>query len=189
MTCIASTICTSCISTHTLPLNQTIGQCIACKSPCATCSGDPSYCLTCLAGYTKKFWKCDNNTFVKFTLVLSGADVNTSQVLLNIDALIVSLLISIGEDIANIDVVTITTVVSASVVVSGSVAPSSGDTSTALAAMSASLSNGTIAGYTVTSSSLTTEETVGGSSSGLSTESIIGLAAGAVGFVSTNRLI
>ena len=113
---------------------------------------------------------------------------NTSQVLLNIDALIVSLLISIGEDIANIDVVTITTVVSASVVVSGSVAPSSGDTSTALAAMSASLSNGSIAGYTVTSSSLT-EETVGGSSSGLSTESIIGLAAGAVGFVSTNRLI
>lgn len=126
-----------------------------CKSPCATCSGDPTYCLTCISGYIKKFWKCQNNTFIGFSLTLSGAGVDTAQVLTSIDLIIASLLASIGEDPANIEVITFTSIVSGSVVVSGSIAPSSGNTSTASSALSAGLSNGTIAGFTVTASSIT----------------------------------
>lgn len=69
-----------------------------------------------------------------------------TQVLGNIDALVTSFLTFIGESTTNVDAITFTNITLGSVVVSGSAAPSSGDTTTALTGLSSGVASGTIAG-------------------------------------------
>jgi hypothetical protein len=70
ITCVSSTACTACALGYTLPESQTQGQCLACESPCATCIGSTTYCSSCVTGFTKKGWKCQNNTYVGFKITL-----------------------------------------------------------------------------------------------------------------------
>lgn len=119
-----------------------------------------------------------------------------AQVLGNIDALVASLLTCIGENTTNVDAITFTNITLGSVVVSGSAAPSSGDTSTALTGLSSGVASGTIAGYTITSSTVTTASSGGSISSGSSDSStsinkelIIGLTVGIAVLIGTFLLI
>jgi hypothetical protein len=83
--CLSADVCSACTIGYTLPYGQTQGQCIQCQSPCVTCLGVATYCTSCVSGFTKKGWKCQNNTYVKFTFTLNDVPQN---VLTNIDGLV-----------------------------------------------------------------------------------------------------
>ena len=70
--CLSADLCSACAVGYTLPEGQSQGQCLQCQPPCATCLGIPTYCTTCIDGFTKRGWKCQNNTYVKFTFTLNG---------------------------------------------------------------------------------------------------------------------
>ena len=94
-TCIGNNLCTACQSGYTLFTDQTIGQCQKCVSPCLTCMGTPSFCITCIANFTLKGWKCQNDSRVTFSFTLKA---ERSAVLAKTDDLAASLLTLIGED-------------------------------------------------------------------------------------------
>lgn len=82
--CISADICTACVVGYTLADGQSQGQCLQCQSPCATCLGVATYCTSCVSGFTKKGWKCQNNTYVQFRFTLGGTPDN---VLSSIDSI------------------------------------------------------------------------------------------------------
>ena len=88
--CASADVCAACAIGYTLPDSTTQGQCLQCSSPCATCLGSTTYCLTCVAGFTKKGWKCQNNTYAGFAFTLSDTPEN---VLGNIDYIVGRLLV------------------------------------------------------------------------------------------------
>ena len=92
--CLSENICTRCASGYTLPAAATQSSCLACTSPCRTCSGTTTYCTSCVDGFTKKNWMCENNVNVGFRLTLGTDD--PALVLRNIDLLIISLLKAMG---------------------------------------------------------------------------------------------
>ena len=67
---------------------------MACATPCKTCSGSITYCTSCVDGFTKKNWVCENNVNVGFSLILGTTD--PAEVLNKIDKLIESLLRAMG---------------------------------------------------------------------------------------------
>ncbi len=152
--CLSGDVCTACASGYTLASTQ--GQCIACASPCLTCQGSSSYCLSCVDGYNKKSWKCQPNKFVNFVYVLNIAP---ATFLSGVDAFITALLVALGENSTNTDVITIDTATNGSTIVGGTVSPSTNvslTTATALISSATSV-NGTIGGFPVTSVSVSVE--------------------------------
>jgi hypothetical protein len=94
--CISTQLCTTCSLGYTLAFDQAQGTCLQCSSPCATCIQSTSYCTSCVDGFTKKGWKCQNNTYISFQYVLSGNSTAESQVLGQVDSIVSSILILIG---------------------------------------------------------------------------------------------
>jgi hypothetical protein len=111
-------VCTGCAIGFTLPENQTQGQCLKCSSPCATCLGVTDYCLSCVDGYTKKGWKCQNNKYVGFVFTLSDTPEN---ILNNVDYIVVLLLSITRQNSTNVQAITFDYIRSGSTVVSGAV--------------------------------------------------------------------
>lgn len=60
------------------------GKCLRCESPCATCYGVPTYCLTCLSGYTKQGWMCKDVANLPFSFTLSASSAAVLQDIQNI---------------------------------------------------------------------------------------------------------
>jgi hypothetical protein len=178
--CLSTDICTGCATGYTLLSGVSSGSCIACSSPCVTCQGSSTYCLSCADGYTKKSWKCQRNKHVGFSFVLDG---DPTAVLAAIDGIVTSLLTGMGENTTNTDAVTISSVTNGSTVVTGSATSSSSSTSgsTVSAGIASSVSGG-LGGFSVTSSSLTLEGESSASSDD-KTGLIVGLVVGLTVFV------
>jgi hypothetical protein len=186
LTCIGSTLCTSCQLGYTLPSDQSQNQCIQCLSPCATCYGTSTYCTTCISGFTKNGWKCQNNTHISFTITLSGA--TTSSVVTNIDSIISALLQYLGQSSTNVDVITIQSIVAGSAILTASASPS-GSISTAASGLQSGLSGTTLSGYTISSASVTTVSPNSSDSSNTNVGLIVGLTVGLFCFVGTLTII
>ncbi len=135
-----------------------------------------TYCLTCASGFTKKGWKCQNNSYTGFKFTLADTPEN---VLANIDNIVTALLTILNVSTSNVDVITFNSITSGSTIVDGSATTDSTSTSTAALSSSLSPSGSTIAGMSVTTASVTsvgTEEEQKKSNVGL----IVGLV---IGFV------
>jgi len=145
-------------------------NCLFCTSPCMTCIGTPTYCTSCVSGYTLQGPVCMSNfnfqikavfvidviDFQKYYLALlnlldTAAQTNISNILI--------LSIASGSAIINAQIST-------------SVDPSSSQASTINSNLNNLFSSGSVAGMPLNSYSLTTN---GGSipSGGLSTKTII----------------
>jgi len=170
--CISGDLCTACALGYTLPDGQNQGQCLQCQSPCATCLGIPTYCTSCISGYTKKSWKCQSNIYLKFRITLNDIPAN---ILNDIDNIVQHILRGCGENITNVAAVTFETIVNGSTILSGSVS-TTGSTTTAASSLSSSLGSGTLGGYSVLSSSVGVEGTSSNESS--NNGMVIGLAVG-----------
>ena len=72
--CVSNSSCKGCISGYTLPNDISQGSCIACTSPCLTCHGTSTYCTSCVDGFTKTNWKCQNNINIGFSFTLTNAN-------------------------------------------------------------------------------------------------------------------
>jgi hypothetical protein len=107
-----------------------------------------------MSGFTKKGWKCQNNTHVKFTFTLNDVPLN---VLTNIDALVQQILRTCGENIANIDAVTFNTIQSGSTVVDGSVTTANTSPTVAASSLSSALAANSFGSYLVVSSSVSAQ--------------------------------
>jgi hypothetical protein len=152
--CLSSDLCSACNIGYTLPDGQTQGQCLQCQSPCATCLGVATYCTSCMSGFTKKGWKCQNNTYVKFTFTLNDVPQN---VLTNIDALVQLILRTCGENSTNIDAVTFNIIQSRPTVIDGSVTTTTTSPTVAAASLSSALATNSFGSYTVVSFSVSVQ--------------------------------
>lgn len=76
-----------------------------CASPCLTCIGASTSCSSCIDGFTKKGWKCLNNTYVGFTIVFNA---EPSFVLENIDSIVASFLAMAQRTNGNVDLGSVT---------------------------------------------------------------------------------
>jgi hypothetical protein len=152
VTCVGSNLCTACQIGYTLPTDQSQGSCLQCQSPCASCSGVAKYCTSCITGFTKSGWKCQNNTRIAFTITLGG---DVAAVLNNIDAIIAALLPMMGQNATNIEVITIQSIKSGSAVIDASASPPS--LAAAAASFTSSLAaTSTLGGLSITSTTVTT---------------------------------
>jgi hypothetical protein len=143
-------------------------------------------------GYFRAGWKCLPNKYLAVSLTFpSTSDVIAVDAAL--DELIGTILTAINEDVDNIDIVTILSMLSGSVIVNLAVVPTGGATSTASSSLVTTLSAATSFGG-LTSGSLsvsvyTATSSVGDSSSGDSNGGnagmIVGIVIGSVAFVST----
>lgn len=144
--CVSATLCVSCAIGYSLAQDQTQGSCLQCVSPCATCIGSPTYCTSCVSGFTKQGWKCQNNTYVGFTLVLNTLATN---VLGNIDTIVDQIVALDTTNMTDTSSITFISILDGSAIVSGTV---TGATTTAL---SAGLSSGaSLGGYAIQSSTI-----------------------------------
>jgi len=105
--CTSSSLCSICSEGYTLASGVDQGRCLACVSPCATCQGSSNYCLSCVDGYTRTSWKCQNNRNVQFAFTL---DTTPAAFLPKIDTFVATLLSILGENRTNTDAVTIDSV-------------------------------------------------------------------------------
>jgi hypothetical protein len=100
-----------------------------------------------VTGYTKNGWKCQDNNYCGFKLVLNA---NASDVLNNIDTVCSRLAAFTKTTSTDCSAVTFTSIQSGSTVVDGTI------TGASAADVSAGLGSGSsIGGYTITSSSVT----------------------------------
>jgi len=154
--CQSSTICTSCAVGYTLPMDQSSGSCLPCTSPCVTCIGASTFCSSCITGFSKVGWKCLNNTYVGFTIVLNA---DPSYVLTNVDSIINGLLSVAQQGNGSITQgsITFTSFQSGSTIASG--------TATDVSAGALTLTAGqTLGGITINSASFTQYGTTNSSS-------------------------
>ncbi len=93
------------------------GSCLACVSPCATCEGSPKYCTSCVDGYTRRKWKCQNNLFVGFRFTL---DDTVENILADIDTIVDALLQILNMNSTDIEAITFESIEAGSTLVSGS---------------------------------------------------------------------
>lgn len=106
-----------------------------------------------MTGYTKIVWKCQKNEYINFTLTLTGTLVDG---LGNIDPVVTQILTILGEDVNNADIVTFYSIVTGSVVYTGSVTPTTLTQTVAASILTTGLaSTSTIGGLPVASSSVT----------------------------------
>ena len=106
-----------------------------------------------MTGYTKIVWKCQKNEYINFTLTLTGTLVAG---LGNIDPVVTQILTILGEDVNNADIVTFYSIVTGSVVYTGSVTPTTLTQTDAASILNTGLaSTSTIGGLPVASSFVT----------------------------------
>jgi len=183
-TCISDTICTGCTLGYTLMEGFSQGGCLECVSPCATCSGSANYCTSCISGFTRTNWKCQNNTYIGFTFVLNA---DASNVLNNIDTIVQGLLTILNQPSSNVNAITFTSIVSGSTSMTGTVTSTS---NSSLASISSSLTVGLasgISGYSVNGVQVTVygeSSTSSSSSSSSNVGLIVGLSVGLTVLVS-----
>lgn len=118
-----------------------------CTSPCLTCIGSSTSCSSCIDGATKKGWKCLNNTYVGFSLVLNA---DPASVLGSIDSIVSSFVDMAKKSNPNIDIssVTFDSFKQGSTIVGGTV------TDVGSSALTVSAGQ-TFGGFTVSSASFT----------------------------------
>jgi hypothetical protein len=76
-----------------------------CSSPCLTCIGSSTSCSSCIDGFTKKGWKCLNNTYVGFSIVFNA---DPTTVFNNIDSIVSSFLEMAKKTNSNVDLSSVT---------------------------------------------------------------------------------
>lgn len=67
---------------------------MTCISPCLTCAGVPNYCTSCVSGYTKRGWKCQNDNYVGFTLKFPANSVSDIKGI--VDSIVTAILTAAG---------------------------------------------------------------------------------------------
>jgi hypothetical protein len=90
-----------------------------------------------VTGFTKKGWKCQNNTYVGFKIEILSTE---SNILSALDLIIAALLAMVGENPANTHTITFETITTGSTIMAGSYTPSS--TSTSLGTAATALATG-----------------------------------------------
>ena len=145
-------VCTGCKAGWTLNRNHKGGSCRVCESPCATCSGNPKYCTTCIAGHVRISWKCKPTNSTRWRIIVSEGE---QTVLNGIDTIVCAVIaMSKGSDpktagnTCDASEATVETVNASSTRVEG--ITTSGNTAT----LAVGLSSGGITGFTITSSSV-----------------------------------
>lgn len=124
-------------SGHTLMEGYTRGTCLACKRPCTTCEGSPTYCTSCAAGYSRKSIRCRNNTFVGFRFVIASTP---SEILASIDTIISGMLSIMSMNSTQLEAITFESITSGSSILNGAL---TNDASTqSVTALSSTLSAG-----------------------------------------------
>ena len=127
----------------------TEGACLACQSPCATCEGSPTYCTSCTGGFTRKNWKCRNNTYIGFSFVLNS---DQATILASIDNIVLGILSIMGMNSSSIGAVTFDVIASGSTVATGTIQSTA---STPLASTASTLITGLSGGIPGTNITVT----------------------------------
>jgi hypothetical protein len=106
-----------------------------------------------VSGFTKKGWKCRNNTYVGFTIVLGDSPAN---ILANIDTIVAAILQKLGLNTTNVQAITFSRIASGSTVLAGDFSSSSSSSvSTSASLLSAGLVGSSLGGFPVSSASVT----------------------------------
>lgn len=158
-TCLSATGCLTCAVGYTtiqnMPITLSGYQCIACNSPCATCIKSPNQCTSCISGYQFSGWKCTQGFYFSFSITLLTTLPTFNQ---NYLSFLNALTNSINGPNSNI--ITITTITTGSVIVTGQAAPAGASSSKQVNqeynSFDASLAtNNQLAGMTVGGSTVT----------------------------------
>ena len=96
-------------------------QCQQCTQPCATCYNGPSYCTSCISGYTFTGWQCTQDFYFNFSVTLN---VNQSTFNQNYYSFLTQLADMVGS--SNTNVVTINSISFGSVIINGALSPTGG---------------------------------------------------------------
>ena len=150
--CESDTVCSGCKAGWTMKKGQTEGRCRACESPCLTCRGDTNFCTSCITGFTKDGWKCKNNTYIEFRIVITAT---VDVVMGDIDNIVCMIYAAMTkQDPTTIgstcdkSIVTLSTLASGSTVVGGTTSASGASTSTTITSLgSYTVSSSTLTGY------------------------------------------
>lgn len=119
----------------------TEGTCLACKRPCTTCEGSPTYCTSCAAGYSRKSMRCRNNTYVGFRFTIASSP---SEILASIDTIIAGMLSIMSMNSTQLEAITFESITSGSSILNGAL---TNDASTqSVTALSSTLSAGLASG-------------------------------------------
>ena len=145
-------------------------SCEPCTSPCSTCSGDPTNCLTCVSGYTFKGTKCVSNFNYQLSVVLGVTTSVFNEKYLDFVSDVAS---SLSTTIDKISILSLR-YGSVAVVLQASTTntPNSQAAINQQNALTNAANSGSLGGMTVTSSSVTTN---GGSNSSGSDDDDSGL--------------
>jgi hypothetical protein len=124
-TCTSTTNCLTCASGYGLVSQpvSTAGTCVLCQSPCAQCTGSPTTCTSCVSGYSLSGWNCQSNFNFGFFVSLNT---NLTFFYNNYQAFLNAL---VGSN-SNFQTVTISSIVSGSVNLTGTIStnnPSNSD--------------------------------------------------------------
>lgn len=158
-TCLRGDGCLTCASGFTTLSGVNVGpsgyQCVACNSPCATCTNSPNQCTSCVSGYEFSGWKCTQSFYFSFTVTLLTTASMFNQ---NYYNFILALAQSMG--VSNPNVISINGITFGSVIVAGAAAPTKSSATQSVSqqynSFDATLStNSNIAGMKVGSSSIT----------------------------------
>ena len=185
MTCTSLSICLSCqigyvaqTMASLVALSTQPVSCVACASPCATCSGSTITCLTCIPSYTIQGSLCISNFNYQMKMVLA-----TNITIFNPKYLsfLTSIASSISTSINNIAVLSIVNgSVTVTMLITSTNSPSSNGAITEQNNLNGFKNGGSIAGMSITSNTVTTNGGTNNdsndSSSGLSQTTIIILA-------------
>lgn len=147
-TCSNPSNCLSCSSGYGLVSQpvSTSGSCVACQSPCAQCMGSPTTCVACVSGYALSGWNCQSSFNFGFFVSLN-TDIQTFYN--NYQSFLVAL---VGSN-SNFQTVTLSSIVSGSVNVTGTIstnqASGSNAAGTQFYSLQSTLSQSTIAGMPI----------------------------------------
>lgn len=151
LTCSNPSNCITCISGYTLAVQAvaSAGTCVACTSPCLQCMGSPTTCTSCISGYSLNGWNCQSNFNFGFFVSLNT---NLTTFYNNYQAFLQAL---VGPN-ASLQELTLASIVSGSVNVTGTVSTSSQSNSNAAGtqfyALQDTLKSSSIAGMPIASS-------------------------------------
>ena len=117
-TCSSGTHCTTCELGYTAlssPIVTSV-SCVKCSSPCAQCSGTSSTCTSCISGFTLVGWKCLSSFNYGFTVTLNT---NLATFYTNYQGFLQAIATSVQT--SEINVTTLTSIATGSVIVNGNV--------------------------------------------------------------------
>ena len=190
-TCSSGTNCLTCKAGYTAessPVLTTV-NCIPCGEPCAQCSGNSYTCTSCITGFQLVGWKCVSIFNYGFNITLNT---NLTTFYNNYEQFLSA--IAQSQDTSQINVTTLTSITSGSVIIKGNVTTlaksNSNEASTQFNSLNSVLSSGSdIANMPITASDV---EANGGeipsSSSGPNLAIILGVCI-PLGIISTCEII